>query len=94
MRGVSQHANPEVETLKFITQTTNYEDNEPSLIAERITFLPLKRFQQQRASPESWNENTSAGRLRLNRLHSTTNSLRITYPCRGWGIISKSDSDH
>lgn len=35
--GVSQYANPKVETLKFITQTTNYKDNELSLIAERIT---------------------------------------------------------
>lgn len=29
-----------METLKFITQTTNYKDNELSLIAERITHLP------------------------------------------------------
>lgn len=40
MSGVSQYANPKVETLKFITQTTNYKDNELSLIAERITHLP------------------------------------------------------
>lgn len=86
-----------METLKFITQTTNYVDNELSLIAERITFPSLKRFQ-----PEIHDYNiieeidvfASTKRAWRDLLHSTRNDLQLTFSGHGLGIISKSDFDH
>ena len=89
-----------METLKFITQTTNYKDNELSLIAERITPVPLKRFQREAADVVlqrhrrkliyPYQRNERGGDL----LHSARDALQLTFSGHGLGIISKSDFDH
>lgn len=109
MSGVSQYANPKVETLKFITQTTNYKDNELSLIAERITHpCPVvKRDLNARNSQfttlsqkkliysrEEEEETTLWREGEEDLLHSTKDDLQLTFSGHGLGIISKSDFDH
>lgn len=107
MSGVSQYANPKVETLKFITQTTNYEDNELSLIAERIThprpvikrdlnakFARFTTRSQKKLIYSREEEDRMGEGEEEDLLHSTKDELQLTFSGHGLGIISKSDFDH
>lgn len=99
-----------METLKFITQTTNYKDNELSLIAERITHpcssvkRDLKRGIRMNTVIEEIDLfagvkerpcGGGGGRGGEDLLHSTKDDLQlVTFSGHGLGIISKSDFDH